>query len=117
MKISLSVSLLTILLAGQVFASPPGAAESEYFISTGGGFMLVKGAPIYAMNFQIIKELPDGYRLEFQFQNPEESEQPLTETPILNIEGDSIAVQSAPLNCIRNGERYLGRVKIYAGET
>lgn len=78
--------------------------------------MIEKGIPIYAMNFEIIKDLPHGYFLKFLFENPRKRQPPITETRRLEIEGNSILVQSIPLECIRNKKNYSVTVEIYSDE-
>ena len=95
-------------------AAPPEPEESEYIKSTGGGFSVAKGVPVYAMNFQIIKPLPQNAELRFLFENPKKGAPDITETGKLEISETEIVVQSPPLECIRNNRLYLVTIEIYA---
>ena len=112
--IAISIALFSMT----AFAAPPKPVESEYLLSTGGGFLITRGQGIfYAMNFSVIKDLPVGYKLRFSFENPRKHSPAIVETQKLEIDGTEILVQSPYLNCIRNGKKYKVVVDIYADES
>ena len=109
--------LFALLLgfATSALAMPPKAEESDYLRTTGAGFMLEAGAPFYALTFEILQPLPDEVRFEFRFENPAAKREPLTQTAKLEINDDSVVVESVPLPCIRNNRKYIVVVEIYSG--
>ncbi len=112
--IAISVALISL----NASAAPPRPVESEYLLSTGGGFLITKDQGVfYGMNFSIIKELPVGYNLRFSFENPREKSPDIVETQKLVINGNEILVQSPYLECIRNRKKYKVVIDIYGDES
>ena len=112
------IAFLITLITMNAIAAPPKPVESEYLLSTGGGFLITRGQGIfYAMNFSIIKDLPVGYKLSFSFENPRKRSPAIVETQKLEIDGTEILVQSPYLDCIRNRKKYEVIVEIYNNES
>ena len=112
--IAISIAIISM----SAFAAPPKPVESEYLLSTGGGFLMTRGQGVYyAMNFSITKDLPVGYKLRFSFENPRKRTPAIVETQKLEIDGTEILVQSPYLDCIRNRKKYKVIVDIYADES
>ncbi len=112
--IVISIALISL----NAFAAPPKPVESEYLLSTGGGFLISKERGVfYAMNFSIIKDLPVGYKLRFSFENPKKRSPATVEIQKLEINSAKIVVQSASLDCIRNRKKYKVTVDIYTDES
>ena len=89
------IAISIVLISMNAFASPPEPVESEYLLSTGGGFLITRDRGVfYAMNFSIIKDLPVGYKLRFSFENPRKRSPAILETQKLEIDGTEILVQS-----------------------
>ena len=106
-----------MFVASTVTAGPPRPVESEFLKTTGGGFMLEEGLPVYAMNFEITKDLPSGYHLTFLFESPKKGQPPIKAIDYLKADENHIVVRSVPLECIRNNKRYTVEVKIYADDS
>ena len=106
--------LIGTLLPLMTGAAPPKPEESEYLKTTGGGFLLEEGKPVYAMNFQITKQLPRNAELRFNFENPKKGAPDISETKNLEVSETEISVQSLPLECIRNNKVYLVTIEIRA---
>ena len=112
------LALLLALLSMVAVAAPPEPVKSEYLETTGGGFLIARGErAYYAMNFRIIKELPEEYVLKFSFQNPKRRSPVIEDTRNLKIEGTEIAVQSPILECIKNRKKYEVIVDIYSDKS
>jgi hypothetical protein len=69
------------------------------------------------MNYEMIKEPPAGYVLAFRFQNPRVKSAPITETSLLNIDGNQIMVHSPALECIRPNTAYRAIIEVFSDET
>lgn len=85
-------------------SSPLSAASSEFLETSGGGFLLKSGKPMYAMTYTAIKQIPSGVVLRVSFENPEEPNAPLV-TEVMPG-GERILVRSKPLNAIKNRKNY-----------
>ena len=117
-------SLLPILVSAVVTigcSSPqsdvmPSPTTTEYFKTTGGGFISTGRVLSYALNFKVRKPI-NGTQTWFalvQYENPEDQTKPLIQlNEYLSTETD-ISVHSAELSSIRNHKTYKVTFKAYS---
>ncbi len=97
--------------------APPKPTQSEYLVTTGGGFQVTRNRGVYySMSYRVIKDLPAGYRLVFTFENPRKGLPGIAKTQDLQVDGSEISVRSPYLECIRNRRKYRVSIDIYADD-
>lgn len=104
--------LMFLILAGCVTNNQAQLlpADTEYLTTTGGGFLLKSGKPMYAMSYLVKKPLPDGSLLRVTFENPENPNEPFVKNVKAN-EGE-VMVRSEPMNSIKNRKNYRVLVEV-----
>lgn len=95
-------------------SSPLSATKSEYLSTSGGGFLLKSGKPMYAMTYTTIKQLPEGTILNVSFENPENPNEPFLSK--VTPEGERILIRSKTMSAIKNRTNYKVIVELVQDE-
>jgi len=84
-------------LAAPATASPPSPTKSEFFISTGAGFLVERGAGFYcAMNYAVRKPLPGTLFGVALFDNPEDAQAPIRVETTIEAGSKDLQLRSPP---------------------
>jgi len=116
------VSAACLLLATPAVTGPPKPVESEWLATASGGITVDgdpkghDGALHYEMEFKLRKTVTKPLFVTVDFENPVDRGAPLFAEIELAPGATSFRVKSVPIHAIRNREKYLVKVWIFADQ-
>ncbi|MEM7359902.1 MAG: hypothetical protein AAF431_12450 [Pseudomonadota bacterium] len=105
--------LFLLLISLNTRAAPPTANETEYFKTVAGGFLINEGKPLYALTFEVLKELPTDSFIEVSFDNPRKKQPDIVGAAKQEFTDGNLLIESPGLECIKNKKTYEARLVAY----
>jgi hypothetical protein len=105
------IAALSVSLAG---AKPPDPVQSTFFRTRLAEFVVIAGKGLsYNLNLEVIWPFSAPVHVTVDFENPEDEASPFLVQLELPVGERSLEAHSEFFRAIRNGDRYLIKVRVY----